>query len=96
MSTTPNTSALSANLPAQVTLASEHVTDSYAKALARATVASPTGQDQPTSDGLGHACAELAALIPALIPALSRDGTPRTPAPACQPAAPSTPTSCTP
>jgi hypothetical protein len=25
------------------------------------------------SDGLGHACAELAALIPALVPALSRD-----------------------
>jgi hypothetical protein len=57
-------------------LASEHVTDSYAKALARAAVASPTGQDQPTSDGLGHACAELAALIPALIPALSRDSVP--------------------
>ena len=48
------------------------------------------------SDDLGPACAELAALIPALIPALSRDGTPRTAAPACQPAAPSTPTSCTP
>jgi len=28
------------------------------------------------SDDLGPACAELAALIPALIPALSRDGTP--------------------
>ena len=28
------------------------------------------------SEDLGHACAELAALIPALIPALSRDGTP--------------------
>ncbi len=41
MSTTPNTPALSANLPAQVTLASEHVTGSYAKAPARATVASP-------------------------------------------------------
>ena len=76
MSTTPNTPALSANLPAQVTLAAEHVTDSHAKALAGATVASPTGQDQPTSDGLGHACAELAALIPALIPALSRDSAP--------------------
>lgn len=76
MSTTPNTPALSANLPAQVVLASEHVTDSCAKALARAAVASPTGQDQPTSDGLGHACAELAALIPALIPALSRDSIP--------------------
>ena len=79
MSTTPNTPALSANLPAQVMLASEHVTDSSAKALARAAVASPTGQDQPTSDGLGHACAELAALIPALIPALSRDTPPGRP-----------------
>ena len=28
------------------------------------------------SDGLGQACAELAALIPALIPALSRDSVP--------------------
>jgi hypothetical protein len=28
------------------------------------------------SDDLGHACAELAALIPALIPALSRDSIP--------------------
>ena len=28
------------------------------------------------SDELGHACAELAALIPALIPALSRDSAP--------------------
>ena len=27
------------------------------------------------SDDLGPACAELAALIPALVPALSRDGT---------------------
>src|SRR5258708_12706554 len=71
MSTTPNPPARSANLPAQVTLAAEHVTDSRAKALAGATVASPTGQDQPMSDGLGHACAELAALIPALIPPLS-------------------------
>jgi hypothetical protein len=41
MSTTPNTLALSANLPAQVTLASEHVTGSYGKAPARPTVASP-------------------------------------------------------
>ncbi len=72
MSTTPNTPARSANLPAQVTLASEHVTDSYAKALASARAASPTGQDQPVSDGLGPACAELAALIPAL----SRDSVP--------------------
>jgi hypothetical protein len=76
MGTTPNTPALSANLPAQVTLAAEHVTDTRAKALAGATVASPTGQDQPISDGLGHACADLAALIPALIPALSRDSVP--------------------
>ena len=28
------------------------------------------------SDDLGHACTELAALIPALVPALSRDGIP--------------------
>jgi hypothetical protein len=35
MSTTPNTPALSANLPALVTLASGHVTGSYAEALAR-------------------------------------------------------------
>src|SRR5258708_7589131 len=76
MSTTPNTPARSANLPAQVTLAAGHVTDTRAKALAGATAASPTGQDQPMSDGLGHACAELAALIPALIPALSRDSVP--------------------
>jgi hypothetical protein len=76
MSTTPNTPALSANLPAQVTLASEHVTDAYAEAPAGARVATLTGQDQPVSDGLGQACAELAALIPALIPALSRDSVP--------------------
>ena len=43
MSTTPNTPALSANLPAQVTRASEHLTDSCAEALARATVASLAG-----------------------------------------------------
>jgi hypothetical protein len=48
------------------------------------------------SDDLGPACAELAALIPALIPALSRDSIPPTAAPPCQPAAPSTPTSCMP
>ena len=48
------------------------------------------------SDDLGHACAELAALIPALIPALSHDSIPPTAAPDCQPARPSTPTSCTP
>ena len=76
MSTTPNTPARSANLPAQVTLAAGHVTDTRAKAPAGAAAASPTGQDQPMSDGLGHACAELAALIPALIPALSRDSIP--------------------
>ena len=75
MSTTPNTPARSANLPAQVTPAPGHLTDSYAKAPARATAARPTGQDQPMSDGLGHACAELAALIAALTPALSRDST---------------------
>jgi hypothetical protein len=76
MSTTPNTPARSANLPAQVTPAPGHLTGSYAKAPASATAARPTGQDQPMSDGLGHACAELAALIPALIPALSRDSVP--------------------
>jgi hypothetical protein len=76
MSTTPNTPALNANLLAQVTLASGHFTGSYAEALARARVASLTGQDQPMSDDLGHACAELAALISALIPALSRDSAP--------------------
>jgi hypothetical protein len=76
MSTTPNTQALSANLPAQVTLAPEHVTDSYAEAPAGARVASLTGQDQPMSDDLGHACAGLAALIPALISSLSRDSVP--------------------
>jgi hypothetical protein len=76
MSTTPNTPALSANLPAQVTLASAHLTGSYAEAPARARAASLTGQDQPMSDNLGPACAELAALIPALIAALSRDSDP--------------------
>ncbi len=76
MSTAPNTPALSADLPAQVTLAAGHVTDSRAKSPAGAAAASPTGQDQPMRDGLGHACAELAALIPALIPALSRDSVP--------------------
>jgi hypothetical protein len=44
------------------------------------------------SDDLGPACAELAALIPAL----SRDSIPPAAAPHCQPAAPSIPTSCTP
>jgi hypothetical protein len=48
------------------------------------------------SEDLGPVCAEFAALIPALIPALSRDGIPPAAAPPCQPAAPSTPTSCTP
>jgi hypothetical protein len=76
MSTTPNTPARSASLPAQVTLAPGHLTGSCAKAPAGATAATPTGQDQPISDGLGPACAELAALLPALIPALSRDSAP--------------------
>ena len=76
MSTTPNTPALSANLPAPVTPASGHLTGSYAEAPARARDARLTGQDQPMSDDLGHACGELAALIPALIPALSRAGLP--------------------
>ena len=72
MSTTPNTPALNANLLAQVTLAPAHLTGSYAEALARARAASLTGPDQPMSDDLGHACAKLAALIPAL----SRDSAP--------------------
>jgi hypothetical protein len=76
MSTTPNTPALSANLPAQVTPAPGHLTSSRAKPPAHARVASLTGQNQPISDGLGPACAELAALLPALIPALSRDSAP--------------------
>jgi hypothetical protein len=76
MTTTPNTPAPSTSLPAQVTPAPQHVTESYGEALARARVASLTGQDQPMSDDLRHACAELAALIPALIPALSRDSVP--------------------
>ena len=75
MSTIPNTPARSA-LPAQVTRAPGHLSDSYAKALAGATAASATGQDQPISDDLGPACAELAALLPALLPALSRDSAP--------------------
>jgi hypothetical protein len=76
MSITPNTPAPSVHLPAQVTPAPGHLTGSYAEAPARARAASLTGQDQPMSDDLGHACAELAALIPALIPALSRDSLP--------------------
>ena len=76
MSTTPNTPAPSVHLPAQVTPAPGHLTGSYAEAPARARAASLTGQDQPVSDDLGHACGELAALIPALIPALSRDSLP--------------------
>jgi hypothetical protein len=76
MSTTPNTPAWSANLPAQVTPAPGHVTGFCATAFAGARAASLTGQDQPISDGLGPACAELAALLPALIPALSRDSAP--------------------
>ena len=44
MSATPNTPALSADLPAQVARASGHLTDSCAEALARATAASsPAG-----------------------------------------------------
>jgi hypothetical protein len=93
MSTTPNTPALSVHLPAQVTPAPGHLTGSYAEAPARASLA---GQDQPMSDDLGQACAELAALIPALIPALSRDSLPPTAAPDCPPARSSTPTSSTP
>jgi hypothetical protein len=41
MSTTPNTPAPSATLPAQVTLAPGHVTGSYAAATARAGLAAP-------------------------------------------------------
>jgi hypothetical protein len=44
MSTTPNTPAPSATLPAPVMLASGHVTGSHAAASARA---SPAGRDQP-------------------------------------------------
>jgi hypothetical protein len=44
MGTTPNPPAPSATLPAQVTLASGHVTGSYAAAPARASLA---GQYQP-------------------------------------------------
>jgi hypothetical protein len=47
MSTTPTTPAPSVRLPAQVTLTSGHVTGSYAAATARASLASPAGQDQP-------------------------------------------------
>jgi hypothetical protein len=47
MSTTPNTPARSAHLPAQVTPAPGHVTGSRAKAPAGARAASPTGQNQP-------------------------------------------------
>ncbi len=71
MSTTPNTPAPSVHLPAQVTLASEHVTGSYAAATARASLASPSRRCPATAS-------------------------PPTAAPPCQPAAPSTPTSCTP
>jgi hypothetical protein len=44
MSTTPNTPAPSAHLPAPVTLASGHVTGASAAAPARA---GPAGQDRP-------------------------------------------------
>ena len=47
MSTTPNTSPPSATLLAQVTLASGHVTGSYAAAPARAGVARLAGRDRP-------------------------------------------------
>ena len=43
MSTTPNTPALSADLPAQATRASGHLAGSCAGALARATAASLAG-----------------------------------------------------
>jgi hypothetical protein len=76
MSTTPNTPARNASRPAQVTPAPGHLAGSCAKAPAGATAARPTGQDQPSSDGLGPACAALAALLPALIPALSRGNVP--------------------
>ena len=44
MTTTPNTPAPSAHLPAQVALASGHVSGAYAAAPARA---GPAGQDRP-------------------------------------------------
>ena len=47
MSTTRNTAAPSATLPAQVRLASGHVTGSYAAPPVYASPASPAGQDQP-------------------------------------------------
>jgi hypothetical protein len=47
MSTSPNAPAPSATLPAQVTLASGHVTGSHAAAPVYASPASPAGQDQP-------------------------------------------------
>ena len=47
MSTAPNTPAPSVPLPAPATLASGPVTGSYAAAPARASPASPAGQDQP-------------------------------------------------
>jgi hypothetical protein len=47
MSTTPNTPAPGATLPAQVTLASGHVTGAHAGAPARASPAGPAGQDRP-------------------------------------------------
>ena len=92
MSTTPSTPAPSATLPAQVTPAPGPVTGSYAAAPARA---SPVGGPAMSED-LGPACAELAVLIPALVPALSRDGTLPGGRAGLSPAAPSTPTSCMP
>jgi len=47
MSTTPNTPAPSANLPAPVMLAPGHVTGSCAAAAGRASLARLAGQDQP-------------------------------------------------
>ena len=47
MSTTPNAPAPSATLPAQVTLASGHVTGAYAAAPGRASLARLAAQDRP-------------------------------------------------
>jgi hypothetical protein len=47
MSTTSNIPAPSITLPAQVTLASGHVTGAYAAATARASLARLAGQDRP-------------------------------------------------
>ena len=47
MSTSPNTPAPSATLPAPATLASGHVTGAHAAAPARASLTRLAGQDQP-------------------------------------------------